>query len=402
MACAGMVVILNGAPHCKKQAIIKQFQQSSHQPFFTLGMRDFYTIMRANPNQQPLGSDDEQDSIDLTALHAAITGMAKGGCHIIIDHCITLHKYHQQLQEFLHNLDVTWVEVTRDEILRIKDEQKTGSRPEGSSLTLAKKMITKIQYNLQLDSSQHSPKMCADKITQYLLERPLREKPASRWVPLSFPKNTKTLGQIILIAGTTSAGKSTLCKTLQQKMHAPCIQFGIDNVVAMLAPKYLGIPVTPDEIKHFKPKPEQALGFYLIMPGPSIDNPYEYATVQLGTLARLALSAHFHAIKFISQCGINVISDQVFSFKDEYLEAKAVLEAMPTFWVAVNADNDTLLAHEKKRGNRFPGHTLGLLLQMHKDIANDLELDSEKMTPEEEAEAILHTLKQKYPKGSFD
>ncbi|WP_299493767.1 hypothetical protein [uncultured Shewanella sp.] len=401
MACAGMVVILNGAPHSKKQAIIEQFQQYSHQPFFTLGLRDFYSIMRSPNNCLPLGTNPAQDDNDLTALHAAITGMAKGGCHMIVDHCIIAEKYLSQLNYFLQELDVTWIEVIHDETSRIKSEKKLGARPEGSTIDLTQKMVTKIKYDLQLDSHNNSAKTCADEITQYLLERPLRENPASRWVPLTFPNHTEDLGHIILIAGTTSAGKSTLCQSLQQAMHSPRIQFGIDNVVTMLAPKHLGIPVTKEDTHHFKPKPEQALGFYLIMPGPSIDNPYEYATVQLGELARLALSAHFHAVKFISQCGINVISDQVFSFKDEYLEAKAVLEAMPTFWVAVNADNDTLLAHEKKRGNRFPGHTIGLLLQMHKDIANDLELDSGKMTPEEEAKTILETLKHKYPKSDF-
>ncbi|WP_298769123.1 hypothetical protein [uncultured Shewanella sp.] len=401
MACAGMVVILNGAPYSRKQAVIEQFQRHSHQPFFTLGMRDFYTIMRAEPEHQPLGLDDKQDNNDLTALHAAITGMAKGGCHVIVDHCITYEKYLSQLQSFLNDLDITWVNVTRNEQERVKDEKETGPRPEGSTLKIAQEMLMGIEYQLELDTSENSPKQCADQITQYLLDRPLRENPASRWVPLSFTQKANTLGHIILIAGTTSAGKSTLCKTLQKKMQSPCIQFGIDNVVTMLAPKYLGIPITPEETKHFKPKPEQSLGFYLIMPGPNINNPYHYATVQLGTLARLALSAHFHAIKFISQCGINVISDQVFSFKDEYLEAKAVLEDLPTFWVAVNADNNTLLAHERKRGNRFPGHTIGLFLQMHKDIANDLELDSGKMTPEEEAEAILEALKHKYPKSDF-
>lgn len=401
MACAGMIVILNGAPHSKKQAIIEQFQRHSHQPFFTLGMRDFYTIMRSDPEHKPLGFDDEQDDIELTALHAAITGMAKGGCHIIVDHCITQKQYLLQLQTFLHELDVTWVEVTRNEPLRLKDETDIGIRPEGRTQKIAQQLIMDIDYHLKLDTTLNSPKECADCLSQYLLERPLRENPASRWVPLTFSQNTEALGHIILIAGTTSSGKSTLCQSLKRTMRSPCIQFGIDNVVTMLAPKYLGIPITSDEIKHFKPKPEQALGFYLIMPGPSVDNPYQYATVQLGALARLALSAHFHAIKFISQCGINVISDQVFSFKDEYLEAKAVLEDMPTFWVAVNADNETLLAHEKKRGNRFPGHTIGLFLQMHKDIANDLELDSGKMTPQQEAQAILTALKQKYPDQLF-
>lgn len=411
MACAGMVVILNGPPHTKKQAIIKQFQQNSHQPFFTLGMRDFYAIMRAQASRQALGTNEQDDSIDLTALHAAIAGMAKGGCNLIVDHCLTHEAYYFQLCEFLEDLDVTWIKVARNETQRIADEEKMGAKPEGMTVNVFQSMFAFISYDLQLDTSSTNSdldmsdldiaEVCARKINTYLFERPLREKPAARWVPLTFKHHADTLGNIMLIAGTTSAGKSTLCKTLQQKMHAPCIQFGIDNVVAMLAPKYLGIPVTPDEIKHFNPKPEQALGFYLIMPGPSIDNPYAYATVQLGPLARSALSAHFHAIKFISQCGINVISDQVFSFKDEYLEAKAVLGSIPTFWVAVNADNDTLLAHEKKRGNRFPGHTIGLLLQMHKDIANDLELDSGKMTPEEEAEAIIDTLKQTYPGRDF-
>ena len=392
MACAGTVVILNGLPHSGKREIIRSFQEISTQPFFTLGIQGLYKIMEPKDSEKPLGVNKEADSIYLRGLHAAISGISRGGCNMIVDHTIMEKAWYKELHSYLDGLDVTWIQVTCNNEILDKRGKKLGPRPEGSSSSIQSHMLEDISYDFKVDSGEDSFETCASKIDEYLKNRHYHGRPSVVWAPLTFPHTDTKSGTIILLAGTTSAGKSTLCTHIQKLIEGPCIQFGIDNSVEMIASKYLGVPLTKEDIHNFKPKKEQNLGYYLIPPGPSADNPYEYAILQIGPLARLITTATFYGLKFIALAGINVVSDQIFAFKDWYLEAKEVFSDIPVLWVSITADREKLLEHEKKRGDRVPGHTIGLYEQMFKDIPFDVEIDSGKLSPELEARVVIEKL----------
>jgi len=393
MGCAGMVVVLNGPPHSGKSQIIESFQELSSQPFFTLGMEALYKIMEPKDSEKALGLNKAADSVYMRGLHAAISGIARGGCNIIVDHTILEKEWYQELKTYLEGLDVIWVQAECDKEILEERERSSGPKPEGNSNSILGQMFSGISYDLSIDTGKDSYESWASKIDNYLHDRHMKGEPRARWAPLSCPYQDTKPGSVIVLAGTTSAGKSTLCRHIQRLIDGPCIQFGIDNLVNMIAKKYLGVPLTKEDVHNFKPKCEQNLGYYLIPPGPNEDNPFQYATLQIGPVARLVTSAHFYSLKYISLAGINVVSDQIFAFEDMYLEAMEVFKDIPVLWVSISADKEKLLEHEKKRGDRVPGHTIGLLEQMYKDIPFDLKIDSGKLSPEEEANLVIKKLK---------
>jgi len=392
MAAAGMVVILNGPPHSGKREIIKSFQEISAQPVFTLGMQALYKIMEPGDSEKPLGVNKEADAIYMRGLHAAVSGAARGGCNMIVDHTVLEKDWYDEFNAFLEGLDVIWVQVKCNSRILEQRESEQGIRPEGSSKTLQGQMYADIPYDITIDSGVDSYEACASKLYEYIISRHFHGGPGVVWAPLAFPHPDIKAGKVIMLAGTTSAGKSTLCRHIQKYIEGPCIQFGADNAVSMIAAKYLGVPLTKEALHDYKPEKEQNLGYFLIPPGPNEDNPTEYTILQIGPVARLVTTAAFYGLKFISLAGINAVSDQIFVFKDWYEEAKEIFNDVPVLWVSINADKETLQEHDKARGDRVPGHSIGLYMQMYKDIPFDLEIDSGKLTPDEEALLVLDKL----------
>jgi len=392
MGCAGIVVVLNGPPHSGKSEIIKSFQELSSQPFFTFGIESLYRLMEPIDSEKALGQNKAADSIYMRGLHAAISGMARGGCNIIVDHTILEKEWYEELKTYLEGLDVIWIEAKCDKKILEERERELGPKPEGDTNSILSRMLGGISYDLSIDCGKDSYETCASKIDGYLNGRHVKLEPRARWATLCIPHSDTKPGTVIIVAGTTSAGKSTLCRNIQRSLDDPCIQFGIDNQVEMIAKKYLGVPLTKEEIHNFKPKHEQNLGFYLVPPGTNEDNPFEYAILQIGPVARLLMSAHYYGVKYISLAGINVVCDLIFAFEDLYLEVKEVFGDIPVLWVSISADKEILLEHEKRRGDRVPGHTIGLFEQMYKDIPFDLEIDSGKLSPEEETGLVIKKL----------
>lgn len=87
-----------------------------------------------------------------------------------------------------------------------------------------------------------------------------------------------------------------------------------------------------------------------------------------------------------------MVSDQIFVFKDWYEEAREIFSDLPVLWVSINADIKTLKEYDKARGNRVPGHSIGLYMQMYKDIPFDQEMNSGELIPDEEAKLVLDKL----------
>jgi chloramphenicol 3-O phosphotransferase len=172
-------------------------------------------------------------------------------------------------------------------------------------------------------------------------------------------------GKIIWLNGVSSAGKSTLAKTLQKRLPEPFYHLSIDR-------------------------------FYDIFPAKFMEtNPAKTFSV--------GLSGFHYAIKTYSDIGINVVVDHVFlkgDGKDYTLtgldtmeECVALLHEHDVLFVHVTCPPDELRRREKERGDRSVGGGEKMLPRLNPQDTYDVTVDTYKNSKEECAEKIIELLK---------
>ena len=393
MSIAGTVVILNGPPHAGKTSIIKKVQSIDDKPYYAVGIDQLFKIVEPVESVGKHHLSKTVDRIYIRALHAVVSGLARSGCDLLVDHTILDRAWLEECKTFLDGLDVVWVEVKCSEENLVKREKEFGQRPEGPALELYSEMYTDLDYDYSLDGGSNPVEDNANKLLDYLENRPMRGHPRARWVPRLMPLADENLGNIVILAGPGSAGKSTLCRAIQELAEEPFIQFGMDTIIEGMAKRYMDSPLDPESIEQFEHPPDGKLGLSYLPPGPNDDNPTKYMRMQLGPVARKFVSGQLGAIASMSQIGLNVVSDEIFIFRDIYEEAASLFRDLPVLWVSVIADISILEKHERERGDRAPGHSVAHLMQMYRDIQYDLEIDSGRLAPDDEARLILNKLK---------
>ena len=223
---------------------------------------------------------------------------------------------------------------------------------------------------------------------EQLYQRAMIEEPFARVVDRKVPrKPAERPGQVFMLAGTSSAGKSTLARALQQQREL--LAYGLDVVYQMVPRRYLGIPLTREEIASPPDIPQGHLGVLNIPMEPRSDPPGPRMWQRIGPVLRNSASAQYGVLRELALAGYSVVSDQVFYYQDWYDEARRELEGIDVVWVDVQADPEALQKHEQTRGDRVLGVSLGLLDQMYKDIPFDISVHSGRQTPEQEAELVL-------------
>ena len=173
-------------------------------------------------------------------------------------------------------------------------------------------------------------------------------------------------GKIIFLTGTSSAGKSTLARTLQDRLTEHFYWLDYDNFIHMAVDK----------------------------PG-KVTDPYTF--FQKG---KDPVTVLFQTIKMFSDLGINVISEGCF-FRPFPKEIKAYefsvnfLHEYPVLSVLVTCPIEELRRREKERGNRRIGEGEQRLADIDLNVVYDITVDTFINTPEECADVIIDLLK--YP-----
>jgi chloramphenicol 3-O phosphotransferase len=365
-------------------------QETADDPFLSIGIGLFYKWMipemRAGQALDPV-----LHRRYLQGLHVTIAAHARAGCNVLVDHTLLDAEWHRELAAMLAGLDVLWIEVrTAEPVLRAR-EAAQGARPEGAALELLALMARDAPVDLTVDGAD--PERAASDILHHLRTRSMRGQPLARWVSDAIPLRAEKPGRIIALVGSSSAGKSTLCRALQEMAEARTrehfLYMGIDTALDTLPARYFGIPFHPEQMRHYEPGPDGRLGFSYVAPGPSPDNPSPYPQQQTGPVARACISGQLHSVAALSRAGLNVVGDHIWIFRDWYDEARALYEGLPVLWVSVSCSDDVVDEHERRRGDRPPGWALGQRAQMYKDAPADVVVDTGTLTPEQEAERIL-------------
>jgi chloramphenicol 3-O phosphotransferase len=187
-------------------------------------------------------------------------------------------------------------------------------------------------------------------------------------------------GNIILLNGTSSSGKTAIAKALQEIMDDFYIHSGLDHYLERIPRK---MNVVSDGRN-----PAAAEGFLWIFPnGDNI-----VSEIRNGPAAYRLLSGMYHAAAALARTGNHVILDDVIFDPRVLKEAVQTLAEFDVLFVGVRCPLDIAQQRERERGDR----TLGLVRAdydlVHAHGLYDLEVDTSILSPAECANVIKDRL----------
>ena len=162
-------------------------------------------------------------------------------------------------------------------------------------------------------------------------------------------------GRIIIMNGVSSAGKTTLAKTLQELLSAPFYLMDVDTFVGMAPEKYHNTE------------------------GISVQHRF--------------VSKMFHVIKLFSDMGFDMVVPFIFMNGANMLEeCVTLLHAYPVLFVHVTCPAEELRRREKERGDRGIGEAeTQLSLLVPQDIY-DITVDTFSRSVEECTNSVIEAL----------
>ena len=168
-------------------------------------------------------------------------------------------------------------------------------------------------------------------------------------------------GNIIILNGTSSSGKTSVLRALQEILEEPYLEAGIDKFIWMLPHRYLDRPLW-----------DEVLGL----------------AVEAGPLGHRLVSGMHHAIAALSRAGNHVLADHVLVEPRWLQECVDLFSDLPAFLVAVRCPLAVLEQREKERTNRTLGQAKAQFGVIHAHGVYDLEVDTSVHSPLECAQQI--------------
>jgi chloramphenicol 3-O phosphotransferase len=172
-------------------------------------------------------------------------------------------------------------------------------------------------------------------------------------------------GKIIMINGTSSSGKTSIVRTLQNVLVEPYLEAGLDKFIWMMPERYLDRPLW-DEVLGLADK--------------------------AGLFGHELVHGMHQTIAALSKAGINVLADHVLVEPTWARECTELFADLPAFLIGVQCPLDVLEQREAARKNRTLGQARLQFPNIHKHVLYDLEVDTSKLTPEECAQSIIRRM----------
>jgi chloramphenicol 3-O phosphotransferase len=162
---------------------------------------------------------------------------------------------------------------------------------------------------------------------------------------------------VIVLNGTSSSGKTSLGRALQDRLDGTWLLLGIDTFITALPWKLYG---TPD--------------------GHTINDD---GTIDFGDAWHAERHRWRAAVASLARAGSNLLLDEVFTegAVDQARWAEA-LAGLDVTWVAVHVDVEVAAAREQARADRNIGMARQQALVVHEGVRYDIEVDSTSAAPE--------------------
>ncbi|MEM1148543.1 MAG: chloramphenicol phosphotransferase [Pseudomonadota bacterium] len=177
---------------------------------------------------------------------------------------------------------------------------------------------------------------------------------------------------VIFLNGCTSAGKSSIAKSLQTLLPRPFLLTGIDDAFAML----------PARVHN------NSEGFYFDRTQAGL------IRLNFGKFGLATLIAHQHSAAALANAGMDLILDEVILSKDLWDHWQIVLADLDVFWVGVHCDLEELERREVARGDRVRGQARGQYDIVHEHAIYDVSVDTTTQTPDACAHRICEAFQK--------
>ncbi|MDQ3704512.1 MAG: chloramphenicol phosphotransferase CPT family protein [Chloroflexota bacterium] len=197
-------------------------------------------------------------------------------------------------------------------------------------------------------------------------------------------------GNIVFLNGTSSAGKTSISRALQNIMPTPMLRTGMDHFCGG-APISLFVCVEADG-----ERPAEVDGWLEVYrDGTLVELP------RIGPVGKRLLAGMYQAIAAVALVGNDVIVDDMIYDPEVLRSAVVALKDLPVLFVGVHVPVDIARQRELERGDRSPGGAAIFLEHVHVHDTYDLELDTSTMTPEECAARIKTALESGHPRTAL-
>lgn len=185
-----------------------------------------------------------------------------------------------------------------------------------------------------------------------------------------------TLGNIVLLNGTSSAGKSTIARALQEMMEEPYLHSGIDHF-----------------LRNFPQR--------LVMAGEGWQVTFaedRFMGIEILPLGYHLLAGMYRAMVAIAEAGIDVIVDDVI-YDERVLEtAVSILHNHNALFVGIHCPLAVAEQREIDRGDRSLGGAQLFYDKVHRHGIYDLVVDSSAAGPLECAQQIKQVIRSGQPR----
>ncbi|GEM44710.1 chloramphenicol phosphotransferase CPT family protein [Deinococcus cellulosilyticus] len=175
-------------------------------------------------------------------------------------------------------------------------------------------------------------------------------------------------GQIILLNGASSAGKSTLCRAIQAQIDQPFLQFSLDFF-------FFRGEVLPDRRDS--------------------EGPFSWPVMR-----PKLFEGYFNCLSGLLDAGNNLVVDYIVETREQLAALVQRLSAFDVFYVGVHCPLEELERRELQRGDRRPGDARMDFQTVHTFSGYDFEVDSTD-SPEHNAEKIIAAWKARASSGVF-
>ena len=162
----------------------------------------------------------------------------------------------------------------------------------------------------------------------------------------------------IVLNGTSSSGKTSVARALQEQLKEVWLNFSIDSVLYSLPSSVLKRMISGDAINHAG---------------------YNYSTLDNG---------YWHSVAALVREGNRVIADNGLIQPAQKKKVRKLLGERQCLWVGIHCDLSELRKRELARGDRALGTAENELATVHQGMRYDLEFDTCSMTSERIAKVI--------------
>ena len=173
---------------------------------------------------------------------------------------------------------------------------------------------------------------------------------------------------IVLLNGTSSAGKTTLAKALQRRATEPLLAIGIDTVVFALPGRWLDPPGWHEVFRY--------------------DGEGDALTITAGPLGDRLVAGLHRMVAGLADLGWDVVVDHVLLDAGWVRDAATTLAPYPLLSVGVRCPLAEVIRRESARGDRTLGQARAQHESVHAHVGYDVEVDTSLAGPEDCAATI--------------